>query len=224
MADEYAVPAGWVPANASRNPLKLVNAYAFSKSSTPPVDQWLHFAPLRPVSWNLVGWCAAIAVGSAWGTYFALTELLDGHWQVAWIFLICGACALYFGWVTVKSLISHSARSGWPRPFGVGIGESGISFRLTGGDSDVPWHAVTSIRATVTNEDNPKKANIPVLRVEYAGSRIDLNTQIIGASPSVLYWALLFYWKSPASRDELGTMVAQQRMDGWLAEMEARVG
>jgi hypothetical protein len=218
MTNSSAIPAGWLPADASRSPLRLVNAYAFSKSSTPPVDQWLHFAQLRPVPWNLTVIITAIAVVSLWGSGFAVTEMMNGHWQVLFVLVICGAGTFYFGGAAIKSLLSHSTRASWPHPHGVGIGESGISYRLSGGDSDVPWDAVTAVRATVTNETNPKQANIPVLRVEYAGTYVDLNTQIIGASPSVLYWALLFYWKSPALRVELGTTAAQQRMDGWLAE------
>jgi hypothetical protein len=218
MTNRSAIPAGWLPANASRSPLRLVNAYAFSKSATPPVDQYLHFAQLRPVPWNLTVLFTAIAFVSVWASVFALTEMLNGHWQVLFMLLISGAGAFFFGGAAIKSLLSHSTRAGWPYPHGVGIGESGISYRLSGGDSDVPWEAVTSVRATVTNETNPRKANIPVLRVEYGGASVDLNTTIIGASPSVLYWALLFYWKSPEHRSELGTTVAQQRMDGWLAE------
>jgi hypothetical protein len=99
----------------------------------------------------------------------------------------------------------------------VGIGESGVAFRLTGGDADVPWDAITAIEATVTNAGNARKAKIPVLRIDYAGSRVDLNTAVLGASPLVTYWALVYYWTTPASRRELGTTVAQKRLDDWLA-------
>jgi hypothetical protein len=58
-----------------------------------------------------------------------------------------------------------------------------------------------------------------VLQLEYAGSTVDLDTGIIGASPLVLYWALLYYWQNPASRDELGTTLAQARLDAWLEQV-----
>jgi hypothetical protein len=80
----------------------------------------------------------------------------------------------------------------------------------------VPWDAITAVEATVTNEDNPRKAKIPVLRIEYAGSRVDLNTAILGSSPLVMYSALTYYWRTPGSRGELGTTVAQKRMNDWL--------
>jgi hypothetical protein len=222
MADEYAVPAGWVPANASRSPLTLVNAYAFSKSSTPPVDQWLHFAQLRPVPWNMITLFALLFLGSTWGFFAVFTQFADDRGPTIWVLVCCAAGALYFGWGTVMSLLSHPTRAGWPHPHGIGIGESGIAYRLSGGDSDVPWNAITAIRATVTNADNRRKANVTVLRVEYAGSHVDISPMVLGVSPLVLYWSLLFYWKSPGHREELGTTVAQQRMDGWLAETGAQ--
>jgi hypothetical protein len=222
MADEFAVPAGWVPANASRSPLRLVNAYAFSKSSTPPVDQWLHFAQLRPVPRNMIALFALICAGSTGGFFATFVQFPEDRIQVLWVLVLCGAGALYFGWTTTMALLSHPTRAGWPHPHGIGIGASGISYRLSGGDSDVPWDAVTAIRATVTNADNRRKANVTVLRVEYAGSHVDISPTVLGVSPLVLYWALVFYWKSPGDRNELGTTVAQQRMDGWLAETGAQ--
>jgi len=199
----------------------LVNAFAFAKSASPPPDQWTHFAKLRPIPWRLLVACAVIFLVSTWGFVAMIVQYPDGILQMSPFLVIIAGSAVYFGWLTVKSLLSYRTRGGWPHLNGVGIGESGIAFRLTGGDADVPWDSITAVRATVTNENNPKKANIPVLRVEYAGSAVDLNTEILGASPLMVYWALLFYWKSPASRDELGTTVAQKRMDEWLAELNS---
>ena len=106
------------------------------------------------------------------------------------------------------------------------------------------WDDITSVRATVSNEGNPKRVKLPVLRVAFTatdvdggagdsasvygasvygapvdGAAIELSPGILGASPMVVFWALLFYWKSPAHRDELGTTVAQQRMDEWLTQV-----
>ena len=220
------VPAGWLSRTASRKPLVLVNAFAFSKTTAPPPDQWSHFAKLRPVPWRLVVACLAIAAVCVWGLVATFMQYPDEWIHFLFFLVLLAVGAIFFGAAAIKSVLSYRTRTGWPHLHGLGLGASGIALRLTGGDADVPWDRITAIRATVTNESNPKKANIPVLRLEYAGSTIDLNTDILGASPLVLYWALLFYWKSPASRDELGTTVAQKRMDEWLAELttsEAKV-
>jgi len=215
----YDVPAGWLPGSASRQPLRLVNAVAFSAASTPPPDQWTHFAKLRPVPWKMVAGFAAIALFCVWGIYGTLTQYGDQIVDALFFVVLMGVGALFFGWAAIKSITSYRTRTGWPHLHGLGLGTSGIAYRLAGGDSDVPWDAVTSIRAMLTNELNPAKPGIPVLRVQYAGSQVDLNTQILGANPVVLYWALVYYWTNPASRSELGTTVAQKRMDGWLAQV-----
>jgi hypothetical protein len=219
VTQNYDVPEGWVSSAASRKPLILVNAFAFSKSSTPPPDQWTHFAILRPIPWRLVAVFAVITVVCLWAIVSSFVQYPEDLRMGFFALVLFGAGAVFFGRFVVKSVASYGSRSGWPHLHGVGIGESGIAYRLTGGDADVPWAAVTSISATFTNLDNPKKANIPVLRVEYAGSRVDLNTQILGASPLVTYWALIYYWLTPAGRSELGTTVAQKRMDDWLAQL-----
>ena len=213
------VPDGWLSRTASRKPLVLINAFAFSKSTAPPPDQWSHFAKLRPVPWRLLLAFIVIAAVCIWGFVATLVQYPNELMNVLFILVLLAAGAIFFGSVVIKSVLSYRTRTGWPHLHGLGIGASGIALRLTGGDADVPWDSITSIRATVTNENTPKRANIPVLRVEYAGSTVDLNTDILGASPLVLYWALLYYWKSPASRDELGTTVAQKRMDEWLAQL-----
>jgi hypothetical protein len=217
VTSTYSVPAGWLSRTTSRHPLLLVNAFAFAKSSTPPPDQWTHFAKLRPVPWKFVLLFLVIAAVCVWGLYATVTHPDNAPEESLVAAVLFGAGALFFGGTTVASLVSSRKRTGWPHLHGIGIGESGVAFRLTGGDADVPWDAITAIEATVTNNNNPRKAKIPVLRIQYAGSTIDLNTAILGASPAVLYWALVFYWTTPASRGELGTTVAQERMDGWLS-------
>ncbi|GAB2467149.1 hypothetical protein GCM10027029_31870 [Conyzicola lurida] len=214
------IPPGWQPDNASRAPLVLVNAVAFSKGSKPPPDQWTHFAKLRPVPWKLFTGFLAIALVCVWGIVNIFVQYPD-TWSDNLFFI--GAMALgagFFGWAVIKSVLSYPVRAGWPSLHGLGIGESGIALRLGGGDSDIPWEAVTSVRATVTNELSDDKAHIPVLRIEHSGTAVDFNTQILGASPVVVYRALLYYWLNPASREELGTTVAQQRMDGWVAQIQ----
>jgi hypothetical protein len=219
----YDIPAGWVSKSSSRTPLTLVNAFSYSKMSTPPPDQWTHFAKLRPVPWRLLLGFAVIALVCVWGVYATVTQFADQIVSALFPLAIMIAGALFFGWAVIKSLSSYRSRTGWPHLHGLGIGSSGISYRLAGGDSDVPWNSITAISATFTNADNPRKANIPVLRVEYAGSKVDLGTDILGASPVVLYWALVYYWLTPESRGELGTTVAQQRMDNWLPQTKAPV-
>ena len=217
MTQTYDIPLGWLSASASRSPLRLVNAFAFAKSSSPPVDQWTHFAKLRPVPTKfVVGWTVIVLV-CVWGIVSTLTVFATEPVYAAIASAVMAVGVLFFGWAIVKSVGSYFSRMGWPHLHGVGIGNSGVVFRLAGGDSDVPWESVTSIRAMLTNELNPRKPGIAVLRVEYAGSRVDLNTAILGASPIAVYRALLFYWKTPEARDELGTTVAQQRMDGWAS-------
>ncbi|POH63894.1 hypothetical protein C3B61_13990 [Cryobacterium zongtaii] len=216
MTQTYEVPADWLTGAASRKPLQLVNAFAFATSSTPPPDQWTYFAKLRPVPWRPVAGCAAIALVCVWG-FFGTLELA-GDEVVYTLIPLAGLLVggLYFGWIAIMSVLSYSKRTGWPHLHGAGIGESGIAFRFAGGDADVPWDSVTSIRAVFTNADDPRKPHIPVLRVEFDGSTVDLNTGILGANPRLLYSALTYYWKNPESRSELGTSLAQKRMEGWL--------
>jgi hypothetical protein len=211
------IPPGWFSESTSRAPLLLVNAFAFSKSSNPPPDQWTHFAKLRPVPWKLVGGFALIALFCVWGVYGILTQYADELEYAIFFLLLMGVGALFFGWAAIASIVSYRTRTGWPHLHGLGIGSSGIAYRLTGGDSDVPWDSITAVSAARTNDGDPAKPGVSVLRVEYGGSRVDLNTQILGASPAPFYRALTFYLRNPANRDELGTTVAQQRVDGWLA-------
>lgn len=217
----YDVPKGWASSSVSRKPLRLVNSYAFSKSSTPPPDQWTHFAKVMPVPWGLVALFFALAVLCAAVFYGMITQFWHDLVSLIFVGTISGAGTFFFGLAVVRSLTSHRARTGWPGMHGVGLSRSGVSFRMAGGDSDVPWDAIASIRAMWRNEGNSEKAQIPVVRIEYAGSKIDLNNEILGASPIVLFWALIYYWTYPATRDELGTSTAQQRMDQWLAELPA---
>lgn len=218
MTQIYDVPTGWVDATVSRKPLVLVNAYAFSKSAHPPPDQWTHFAKLRPVPWKTVATFLVIFAVCVWGGVGMMLQYGPGELVSWFMVVVLGIGALFFGGAAIGSLFAHRARTGWPGVNGVGIGQTGISFRLTGSDADVPWDAVTGIEATVTNKDNAK-AKIPVLRVEYSGTKVDLNTRILGASPIVVFWALTYYWKFPATRTELGTSIAQQRMDGWMGQI-----
>jgi hypothetical protein len=215
----YAVPDGWLPRSASRAPLRLVNAFAFARSSTPPPDQWTHFAQLRPVPWRLLTACIVITLVCVWGIVATLVQYPDELFYAIAPLVILGLGAAFFGRAAVESLLSYRSRTGWPHLHGVGLGASGVALRLAGGDADVPWSAVTAIRATRTNETDPGRPQIPVLQLEYAGSTVDLDTGIIGASPLVLYWALLYYWQNPASRDELGTTLAQARLDAWLEQV-----
>ena len=211
------IPPGWVSGSGSRKPLLLVNAYAFSASSTPPVDQWTHFAKLRPVPWKLVAGFATIALFCVWGVVATLQQFADELGYALFFVAVMAVGAVFFGGAAIRSVLVYRKRTGWPHLHGLGIGSSGLSYRLAGGDADVPWEAITAIRAMVTNEDTMRKPGRPVLRVDYAGSRVDLDTAILDASPTTLYRALLHYWGTPADRGELGTTVAQRRMDGWLA-------
>jgi len=221
VTQTYEVPEDWLPRSASRKPLVLVNAIAFSKSSTPPPDQWSYFAKLRPVPWRLLSGYIVITLVCVWG-FFGAINLAGGNlWQAIFPIVVLGVGAVFFGWAAIMSVASYGKRTGWPHLHGLGIGRSGIALRFTGGDADVAWDSVTSIGAVFTNADDPKKAHIPVLRVAYADTFVDLNTQILGAAPTVIYCALTYYWQNPDSRKELSTAAAQQRMDRWLAQIPA---
>jgi hypothetical protein len=196
----------------------LVNAIAFSRSSTRPPDQWTHFAKLRPVPWRLLTGYIVITLVCVWGFLGCINLAGNDIWPVIFPLVVLAIGALFFGWVAVASVASYGKRTGWPHLHGLGIGRSGIALRFTGGDADVPWESVRSIGAVFTNADNPKKAHIPVLRVVYADTSVDLNTQILGAAPTVMYCALRYYLENPVQRGELGTTVAQKRMDRWLAQ------
>jgi hypothetical protein len=221
VTQTYEVPADWLPRSASRKPLVLVNAIAFSTSSTPPPDQWMYFAKLRPVPWRLLTGYIVITLVCLWGLFGAVNLAGNNIWQATFPIVVCGVGAVFFGWAAVTSVASYGKRTGWPHLHGLGIGESGIALRFTGGNADVAWDDVTSIGAVFTNADNPKKANIPVLRVAYGDAHVDLNTQILGAAPTVIYCALRYYWQNAEQRDELGTTAAQGRMGRWLAQIPA---
>jgi hypothetical protein len=221
VTETYDVPADWLPRSASRKPLVLVNAIAFSKSSAPPPDQWTYFAKLRPVPWRLLTGYIVIALVCVWGL-FGVVDLAGADIGQAVVPLVLlGIGALFFGWVAIMSGASYGTRTGWPQLHGLGIGSSGIALRFTAGDTDVPWGDVTAIGAVFTGADGRHKARIPVLRVAYAGTHVDLNTQILGAAPTVIYCALRYYWQNPDRRSELGTTVAQRRMARWLEQIPA---
>jgi hypothetical protein len=213
VTQSYDVPAGWLPRSASRGPLLLVNAYAFSTATRPLPDQWMHFAKLRPVPWRLVALFSVIAAFSTWIAIASFVQRDAAGIGFIGAVVLFGLLALFFWWAAVASVVSYRTRTGWPHLHGLGIGESGVAYRLTGGDSDVPWDAVTAIEATTVSQ---RRLSVPVVRVSYGGSHVDLGTSILGSSPLVLYWALVYYWQNPASRGELGTTVAQQRLDEWL--------
>jgi hypothetical protein len=219
----YNIPPGWVSQSTSRKPLLLVNAFAFSRSSTPPPDQWTHFVKLRPIPWHFVALCALIVAFCVWAIVGVIQNLEQAGLVAIGVLAMLGAGVLFFGWFVVRAIASYYPRVSWPHLHGLGMGTSGLSYRLGGDNTDVPWGDVTSIQATFTDIRNGRKANIPVLRVQYSGIQRDLNTRVLGASPVVVYWALLYYWLTPASRDELGTTVAQGRMDGWLNEVSGTV-
>ncbi|MGY4858415.1 hypothetical protein [Cryobacterium sp. AP23] len=219
MTQTFDVPADWLPGTASRKPLVLVNAFAFAKSSTPPPDQWLYFAKLRPVPWRLVATYVVITAICLWGLFGMIGVAGSEIGYVLFPLIVLGVGALFFGWAAVMSIVSYGTRTGWPHLHGVGIGASGIALRFTGGDADVSWEAVTSIGAVFTNAANPRKAQIPVLRVMYAETHVDLNAQILGASPILILIALTYFWKHPESRSELSTSAAQKRMTGWLGQV-----
>jgi hypothetical protein len=224
----YDVPPGWTSSDSSRKPLRLINTYAFSKSAAPPLDQWTHFAMLRPVSWNLTGWCAGIVVFMGWGLTGMITQgLLEEAWPFA---VVIAGFLLFFGFHLAKALLGRTTRTTWPHIHGIGLGESGIIYRLPSGDADIPWESVRSINATITNADNanPRKGRHPVLRVTYNsvtddGAPVHLERElaidILGSSPLVVYWTFLYYWATPENRHELGTTVGQKRMDTWLAQL-----
>ena len=215
MTQTYDVPADWLPRGASHKPLALVNAIAFSRSSTPPPDQWLYFAGLRPVPWRLLTGYVVITLVCLWG-FFGTIGLAGENIIHALIPLVAlGVGVVFFGWAAIMSVVSYGTRTGWPHLHGLGIGSSGIAFRFTADDADVPWESVTSIKAVFTNADNPRKAPIPVLRVAYADTRVDLNAEILGASPILILSALTYYWTHPESRGELSTSEAQKRMAAW---------
>jgi hypothetical protein len=216
----------------SRKPLRLVNSYAFSKSATVLPDQWLHFASLRPTSKGFVALLATFLLVSVWG-FFGMIEQRDVIGSVMGVFVAAGlmaAGALTFGFFLIRTLLANNTRVGWPNVIGLGIGKSGIALRVTSGDTDIAWDDIESIDATFSNLDdpNPKQAHVPILQITYTGthegtSGVRLMRQIpvddLDASPPVVYRALVYYWTTPVSRDELGTAAAQKQLDVWLADL-----
>jgi len=232
MTQTYDVPAQWTNKGSSRDSFRLVNSYAFSKSATPLPDQWMHFAKLRAMDRKMVALCSGISLFFTYSV-FAMIPVAhaEGHFPSAWIYLtVLAGIAVFFGFHVVRALVIRRTRSAWPHVDGLGIGPSGIAVRAGDDVADIPWASVSSINATFTalNDPNPKAAHHPVLLISYAGTREDgssgiltrqVGVEYMGTSPRLLYWALVFYWKSPELRDELGTTVAQKRLDDWHAQL-----
>jgi hypothetical protein len=216
VTQTYAVPAGWMPRSSSRKPLALLNAVAFAKETTRPLDQWTYFAKLRPLSWKEIALPAGLALVMLWALVSVVIQFGHDLGLVIFIGGAAGAGVLFFGAYGIRAALAARKRNGWPHRQGVGIGISGITLRLPEGEDDVPWDAVTAIRATFAAPADPKLANYPVLRIVYGDESVDVPTGILAAAPTVVFCALQFYWQNPAHRDELGDVSAQKRMAGWL--------
>jgi len=233
MTQTYDVPAQWTNKGSTRDPFRLVNSYAFSKSATALPDQWMHFAKLRALDRKMMAVYLGIALVFTYA-FFAMIPVAhaEGHFPSAWIYLaVIAGFALLFWFYVVRAIVIRRTRSAWPHVDGLGIGPSGIAIRAGDEVVDIPWASVSSIHATFTalNDPNPKAAHHPVLLISYAGVRDDgspgvltrqVGVEYMGTSPRLLSWALLFYWKSPEFHDELGTTVAQKRLDGWHAQLK----
>jgi hypothetical protein len=134
MTSMYDVPDGWLDPKSSRGPLVLVNSYALADSTSPPLDQWSHYAKLRPLSRNLVIGCAVIVFVSAYGAVWTILasireSLLWLGWSMGVVLVIS---TLFFGTVLVASVISNRKRADWPNLHGVGIGSRGSRYGSRG--------------------------------------------------------------------------------------------
>jgi hypothetical protein len=216
MTQTYAVPAGWMPRSASRKPLALLNAVAFAKESTRPLDQWTYFARLQPLSWKEIALPVGMTVAFLWVLISVVIQFGDELGVLIIIGVLSGAGVLFFGSYGIRAVAAARKRNGWPHRQGVGIGISGLTLRLPEGEDDVPWQDVTAIRATYAAPADPKLANYPVLQIDYNGTSVDVPTMVLAAAPVVVFCALQFYWQNPAHRDELGSVEAQKRMAAWL--------
>ena len=118
MTATTEVPTGWYSDIASTKPLRLVNAFAYAKSSTPPPDQWTHFAALRPVPWRMVLFSAVVVAGAVWAFIAVLDHFARRLDDVFVPLVVFPAVALYFSWWIVASLLTYRKRTGWPHQIG----------------------------------------------------------------------------------------------------------
>jgi len=207
--------------------MRIANAVVMTKAVTPPPDDWVHFVKFRPVPWPMVatfavlgGGCIAVA---AWMAQFGA----DGYGEeptaaiAIWVMgAATGALGLFFVVGAIRSIITQTKGTGWPRLHGFTLGEHGIANRLVAGESsEFTWEQITGIAATFVTSGGARHAPIPVLQIETGETSRSYNVRIFDASPVLTHTALQFYWRNPELRHELGTTSGTKRMAEWLAEI-----
>ena len=131
-----------------------------------------------------------------------------------------GALGLFFVVGAIRSIITQTKGTGWPRLHGFTLGEHGIANRLVAGESsEFTWEQITGIAATFVTSVGARHAPIPVLQIETGETSRSYNVRIFDASPVLTHTALQFYWRNPELRHELGTTSGTKRMAEWLAEI-----
>lgn len=224
-----ALAAWWLLGSgvASAKPLVLRGAVFMTRAVTPPPDSWVHFAKLRGVPWEWIGTFTIFgtlsAAAAAWLAWGPREDGLDwtGTAILAGVAILCSVGALFFLGAAAMSLVTQAKSSGWPRLQGLTLGEHGVAFRLLGESRDIRWEDISLIEATFTQAHRTSGPPLPVLRIVWAHGERSFSTRVLDASPVVLFTALRFYLEHADQRAELGTTVAQARMDAWLAEVGA---
>ncbi|KTR88553.1 hypothetical protein NS220_16215 [Microbacterium testaceum] len=224
------IPPGWATPFASRKRLQLLPAEMFNRTFERAPDEWLHVAPLRRPPLILTIAFALITLMCGWIVWGVLTQAgttpsMQGPMPYV-IAVMFGILGLFSVLVFLNLLAASRSRASWGNRQCVAVGRSGIAVRFQGAAVNIPWNDVTAIWATTTNATGASQARLiktPVLRIERDtgdGTEGVVGTWNIApfaldAAPQATYAALHFYWVNVGARGELGTTLAQQRIDGF---------
>lgn len=232
------VPPGWVWPLASSRRLRMLPAEMFNRTFERAPDDWLHVAPLKRPPLFLTITAGVIAAFLTWLVIGVLlqagtTPAMSGPipYVIAAVF---GVVGVFFLISFVSLLVASRSRASWGNRQCVAVGRSGIAVRFQGAGANIPWSEVKAVVATTTNDSGVQQARpvkLPILRIErdvdLASGEVrswKIATFALDAAPRAVYAAAHFYWTHPHLRPELGTTVAQQRIDGFAGFAPATVG
>ncbi|WP_040168024.1 hypothetical protein [Microbacterium gorillae] len=207
---------------------RFVNAMAMSVGADRPVDSWVHYVPeMRHSAWyaicllitgvpaiGLAGWGAVLAIAAGGSTLWALV-LVAVNVAVAAVFVNAG----------VKSaLIRRNSRTFGKHDVGIAVGRNGVSRHLLEGISAWPWEEIADITPTTIVTDRDSDDVTPDIRLTLRnGEEVLLELSFKDVHPLLFYCVVRFWWDRPDLRDELSTTFAQQRIERWHEDLQARL-
>lgn len=212
----------------ARAQFRYINAVVMTHAEQPPIDSWVHLAPIRPLPWPLLVSGVVFTLGMCGGAIFGVLQLAgvlprlnpDSTVPVlVFASAVAAVIAAVSAWLTYLSVAQRwrNGRFG-ARPSGIALGEHTVSVRVPGRDAEIRWEDIGAVRpVTVTAKD----ADIPMIRLELArGADIPGNVQMLPGDTytvpgDALFTALRWYQAHPESRWELGRVEGERRIAGW---------